>query len=160
MSQFNATQSNAQSQFNSGELNAISKFNTEVANQRDQFNAQNRIVIDQSNAQWRRDIATADTVAINRSNEVNAKALLDMSNSAYNDLWQDYKDKSEWAWTSAEGGRDRFARLAIQKMSSDASITIANIDADYQASAAMGEGLAKLFFSPIAGTFMGDILNG
>jgi len=159
VSQFNATQSNAQSQFNSGELNAISRFNTEVANQRDQFNAQNRIVIDQSNAQWRRDIATADTAAINRSNEVNAKALLDMSNSAYNDLWQDYKDKSEWAWTSAEGGKDRFARLAVQKMSSDASITIANIDADYKSSAAMGEGLSKLFFGNMTGSFMEGIVG-
>ena len=159
VSQFNATQSNAQSQFNAGEGNAISKFNTEVANQRDQFNAQNRIVIDQSNAQWRRNIATADTAAINRSNEVNAKALLDMSNSAYNDLWQDYKDKSEWAWTSAESGRDRFSKMAIQQMTSDTSITVAQIEADYQTSVQAGKGLAQLFLGNTAGSFMDGILN-
>jgi len=154
VSQFNATQLNAQSQFNAGEGNAIAKFNTEVANQRDQFNAQNRIVIDQSNAQWRRNIATADTAAINRSNEVNAKALLDMSNSAYNDLWQDYKDKSEWAWTSAESGRDRFSKMAIQQMTSDTSITIAQIEADYKTSVQAGKGLAQLFLGNTAGSFM------
>ena len=32
------------------------------------------MVINQSNAQWRRQIATADTAAINRANEINAKA--------------------------------------------------------------------------------------
>ena len=157
VSQFNATQANAQSQFNTGESNAISKFNTEIANQRDQFNAQNRLVIDQSNAQWRRNIATADTAAINRANEVNAKALLDISNSAYNDLWQDYKDKSEWAWTSAESGRDRFSQMAIQRMSADASITIAQIEADYKTSVSAGEGLAKLFLGDMSGTFLGSL---
>ena len=157
VSQFNATQANAQSQFNTGESNAISKFNTEIANQRDQFNAQNRLVIDQSNAQWRRNIATADTAAINRANEVNAKALLDISNSAYNDLWQDYKDKSEWAWTSAESGRDRFSQMAIQRMSADASITIAQIEADYKTSVSAGEGLAKLFLGDMSGTFLSSI---
>jgi len=157
VSQFNATQANAQAQFNTGEINAISKFNTEIANQRDQFNAQNRLVIDQSNAQWRRNIATADTAAINRSNEVNAKALLDISNSAYNDLWQDYKDKSEWAWTSAESGRDRFSQMAIQRMSADASISIAQIEADYKTSVSAGEGLAKLFLGDMSGTFLSTI---
>ena len=157
ISQFNASQSNAQAQFNTGETNTIAKFNKEISNQRDQFNAQNRIVIDQSNAQWRRNIATADTVAINRANEINAKAVLDISNSAYNDLWQDYKDKSEWAWTSAENGRDRFSQMAVQKMSTDASITIAQIEADYKTSVSAGEGLAKLFLGDISGSFLSNI---
>ena len=157
ISQFNASQSNAQAQFNTGETNTIAKFNKEISNQRDQFNAQNRIVIDQSNAQWRRNIATADTVAINRANEINAKAVLDISNSAYNDLWQDYKDKSEWAWTSAENGRDRFSQMAIQKMSTDASVTIAQIEADYQTSVSAGEGLAKLFLGDLSGSFLSNI---
>ena len=154
ISQFNATQANAQAQFNKGETNGIAKFNKEISNQRDQFNAQNRLVIDQSNAQWRRNIATADTAATNRANEVNAKAVLDISNSAYNDLWQDYKDKSEWAWTSAESGRDRFSKIALQQMVSDSSITIAQIEADYKTSVSAGEGLAKLFLGNLTGSFL------
>ena len=64
--QFNTAQTNAQKQFNAGEVNAMTKFNKEVANQRDQFNANNQLAISQSNAVWRREIATADTAAVNR----------------------------------------------------------------------------------------------
>ena len=77
--QFNAAQNTAISQFNAGETNTTSKFNAEIQNQRDQFNSQNRLVIDQANAVWRRQVATADTAAVNRSNEVNATNLLDIS---------------------------------------------------------------------------------
>ena len=157
VSQFNAAQANAQAQFNSGESNSISKFNSELSNQREQFNSQNRIVIDQSNAQWRRDIATADTAAVNRSNEINAKSLLDISNNAYNDLWQDYRDKSEWAWNSAENGRDRFTKMAMQKMIGDSALTIAQMEADYKSSSDLGGGLFKLLLSPTTGTILGDI---
>ena len=87
-SQFNASQANAQAQFNAGQVNVLERFNTEINNQRDQFNAQNRLVIDQANAQWRRQIATADTAAVNRANEINAQSLLGVSQSAYNNLWQ------------------------------------------------------------------------
>jgi hypothetical protein len=77
--QFNAAQANAQAQFNTGQVNVIERFNAEINNQRDQFNAQNRLIIDQSNAQWRREIATADTAAVNRANEINAQSLLGYS---------------------------------------------------------------------------------
>ena len=49
-------------------MDQFNKNNTE--SNVNQFNAQNRLVIDQNNAQWRRQIATADTVAINRANEI------------------------------------------------------------------------------------------
>ena len=44
------------------------------------FNAQNQQVIAQSNANWRRQIASADTVAVNRANELNAQSILGISN--------------------------------------------------------------------------------
>ena len=106
-SQFNAAQANAHAQFNAGEANALAKFNSEMQNQRDQFNAKNRLIIDQNNAQWRREIATADTTAINRANELNATALLNMSNSAYNNLWNYYNDVMEMSWESSENERQR-----------------------------------------------------
>ena len=95
ISQFNATQANAQSQFNAGQQNVVERFNAELNNQRDQFNAQNQLVIAQSNATWRRQIATADTAAINRANELNATAMLNISNQAYANLWQFYGDSME-----------------------------------------------------------------
>jgi hypothetical protein len=112
VAQFNATQANAQSQFNAGQANTVERFNAELNNQRDQFNAQNQMIIAQSNAQWRRQIATADTAAINRANELNATALLNVSKNAYDNLWQYYADTMEWAWTSAENELDRMTTLA------------------------------------------------
>ena len=120
VSQFNATQSNAQDQFNAGELNTLSRFNAEVRNQRDQFNAQNQLAIAQNNAVWRREIATADTSAINRANELNAKAVLDVSDTAYNNLWSFYSDTIEWAWKSAESEQDRINALAVAEVSKEA----------------------------------------
>ena len=125
VSQYNASQQNAQAQFNAGQENAVERFNAELNNQRDQFNAQNQLVISQSNAQWRRQIATADTAAVNRANELNANAVLDISNQAYNNLWQYYGDTMEWAWTSAESELDRLSAMAI-----------AELDAKTQAAAA------------------------
>jgi hypothetical protein len=117
--QFNATQANAQSQFNAGQSNTVERFNAELNNQRDQFNAQNQMVIAQSNATWRRQIATADTASVNRANELNASALLDVSKTSYDNLWQYYADSMEWAWTSAENELDRVATLAEAQLTAD-----------------------------------------
>ena len=157
VSQFNATQANAQSQFNSGEANAVSKFNAQLDSQREQFNAQNSLVINQSNAQWRRQIATADTAAVNRANEVNAKAVLDISNTAYNNLWQANRDNMEWIWNSSESGKERFAAMAMEKLRTDAAYSIAQMKADYESSKGIGEGLFKLFTTNTAGTWMEDL---
>ena len=100
--QFNSAQANAMNQFNAKEDNALEIFQEQINNQRDQFNSKNRLIIDQNNAQWRREIATADTTAINRANELNATALLNMSNSAYNNLWNYYNDVMEMSWDQAE----------------------------------------------------------
>ena len=116
VSQFNATQQNAQAQFNAGQTNTVNRFNAELNNQRDQFNAQNQLVIAQSNAQWRRQIATADTASVNRANELNANAILDISNQAYSNLWNYYGDTMEWAWTSAESQLDRISAMAIAEL--------------------------------------------
>ena len=47
--------------------------------------------------------------------------------------------------------------MAIQKMSTDASVTIAQIEADYQTSVSAGEGLAKLFLGDLSGSFLSNI---
>jgi len=158
--QFNAAQSNAQAQFNAGQVNVIERFNAEINNQRDQFNAQNRLIIDQSNAQWRREIATADTAAVNRSNEINAQALLGYSQSAYNNLWQYYADNMEWAWTSAENEKARIMNLAIAQMNADAQADLAKAKADYESSAGIGSLVGKVLTSDLTSTLAGKILGG
>tara|TARA_A100001391_G_scaffold204238_1_gene199233 strand:+ start:46 stop:1965 length:1920 start_codon:yes stop_codon:yes gene_type:complete len=136
--QYNASQINAQQQFNAGQANVVERFNAELNNQRDQFNAQNQMVIAQSNAQWRRQIATADTAALNRANEVNAQSLLGISNQAYNNLWQYYGDTMEWAWKSAENERERVKDLTAAQINASASTDAAKIKGDYESSSSIG----------------------
>jgi hypothetical protein len=138
VAQFNASQSNAQAQFNTGQVNTLERFNAELNNQRDQFNAQNQLVIAQNNAQWRREIATADTAAVNRANELNAKAVLDMSNEAYANLWTYYADTMEWAWTSAENSQDRYADMAIAELDAQTRKDVQNEIGATSAGSAVG----------------------
>ena len=158
--QFNASQSNAQAQFNAGQVNVIERFNAEINNQRDQFNATNRLVIDQANAQWRRQIATADTAAVNRANEINAQALLGYSQSAYNNLWQFYADNMEWAWTSAENERGRISAQAIAQLEAETSMSIAEFKADAESSAGLGGFIGDLLTSDISNTLAGTVVGG
>tara|TARA_R100000231_G_scaffold92190_1_gene69374 strand:+ start:23 stop:2269 length:2247 start_codon:yes stop_codon:yes gene_type:complete len=144
IAQFNATQQNAQSQFNAGQTNTIARFNAELNNQRDQFNAQNHLVIAQSNAQWRRQIATADTAAINRANELNANAILDISKQAYSNLWNYYADTMEWAWTSAESQIDRNNALAIAELDANTRSQVAKEGSSGAAGQAVGSLIGTL----------------
>ena len=137
-SQYNASQANAQAQFNAGEANAMTKFNEEIDNQRDQFNANNQLVIAQNNAQWRRQIATANTAAVNRANEINAAAVLETSRDAYDNLWNYYQDNMENAWTSAEKQLDRYQELAIEQIRADRDIDMAAMADQGAAGAALG----------------------
>ena len=155
VAQFNSTQTNAQNQFNAGELNTLSRFNAEVANQRDQFNAQNQLAIAQNNAVWRREIATADTAAINRANELNAKAVLDVSNTQYANLWNFYADTMEWAWRSAEGEMDRNTELAKANIDADARAAVASENAGSAGASAIGSLVGKLGASAISAGLFG-----
>ena len=116
VNQFNATQANAIAQYNSGQKNAMSQFNANVQNQREQFNANNRLVVDQFNANWRRQIATVDNATINRVNELNAKNALDISNTAYNNMFSFYSDTMKWAFDASENERDRIANMTMEEM--------------------------------------------
>lgn len=138
VSQFNAAQQNSTDQFNAGQTNTVNRFNAEINNQRDQFNAQNQIVIAQANAQWRRQIATADTAAINEANQFNAQAILDISEQAYENLWQYFADSMEYAWTTADNEADRIAKLVIAQLNADTSINLAKLKQDYESSSAVG----------------------
>ena len=125
----NASQKTAMSQFNAGQKNAASQFNASVQNQRDQFNAQNQMVIAQGNVQWRRAVATGDTAAINRANELNANALLNMSSQAYQNLWQEHADTMERSWKTAENAQDRLNQLAAISMQGEIDMTLGDKEA-------------------------------
>jgi len=144
--QFNNAQSNAISQFNAGQKNSMSQFNAQIQNQRDQFNAQNQMVIAQSNVQWRRAIATGDTAAINRANELNAQSSLQMSQMAYQQIWQQYGDSMERAWTSSENELNRLTTLATTKMQVEGQMKMAEDQRNADSIAAVGGLLMDFIF--------------
>jgi len=156
-SQFNATQANAQAQFNAGQVNTVERFNAEINNQRDQFNAQNQLAIAQNNAVWRREIATADTVAINRANELNANAVLDISKEAYDNLWSHYSDTMEWAWTSADNQLDRINALAVAEISKDVKMETAKMQSSSAAGTAVGNLIGTLGSAAISKGLFGGL---
>lgn len=144
--QFNNAQSNAISQFNAGQKNSMSQFNAQIQNQRDQFNAQNQMIIAQSNVQWRRAIATGDTAAINRANELNAQSALQMSQMAYQQIWQQYGDSMERAWTSSENELNRLTTLATTKMQVEGQMKMAEDQRNADSIAAVGGLLMDFIF--------------
>jgi len=155
VSQFNATQSNAMNQFNIEQDVAVDQFNAELKNQRDQFNAQNQLIIAQSNAQWRRDSATADTAALNQANQLNAQAILGISEQAYANLWQAYEDEMEYAWQGGQNELDRINKLAQQRLLADAELTAAEAAADATTSSALGSFAATALFGTAGSGFKG-----
>jgi len=142
--QTNAAQINAQSQYNAGQANTVSRFNSEIADQRDRYNASNRLVIDQNNATWRRSVATADTAAVNRANEINAGALLDVSNSAYNDLFALYSDQLDNAFKAGENVYDRIMQIAVAEMTRDGNYKLGEAKIDANWASVVGTGLVKI----------------
>lgn len=138
VSQFNASQKNAMAQFNTGQENAGAQFNAQLISNREQFNAQQKLVIDQSNAEWRRNIATANTVATNRANEVNAQNALAVTTTQYNAMWQGYRDSMQYAHLSGQNDLDRENRLAIAKIQENATIKAAEAARTGKAYEALG----------------------
>ena len=142
--QQNTAQANAMNQFNTGEVNALQRFNSELSNQRDQFNARNQLAIGQSNAVWRREIATADTAATNFQNQFNAQNLLELSNEAYDNLWQEYRDFLEFAFTAGENELDRVAGLQLAQLNIGSEKDLAEFAADRKKSESTGNFLAAI----------------
>jgi len=97
----------AMRQYNTGEANAMAQFNTQVADSRDKFNANMGFAIDQSNAVWRRDINTANTALQNESNRINVQNAYNASQTAMNNLWQQYRDNASWNYQKSENALQR-----------------------------------------------------
>ena len=160
---FNAEQSNAMSRYNSGELNALEQFNSTMKNQREQFNAQNRLVIDQSNAQWRRQVATSDTATVNRVNELNARALIDLSTGAYNNLWQGFRDDMEFSWKTNDNALERAKDITLRRMQDESTVAAAALAGDQKMVDNLTNGLLSLATTDTGNTMVGtafDFVSG
>ena len=150
---------NAINRFNAGEINSLQEYNSDVMNKRDQFNAKNQLTIEQSNAVWRREIATADTAAVNFQNQFNAQNILDISQQAYDNLWQEYRDVMELAWQSGEKEIDRIHALQILAAQAENNSLAAKYQADRENSAGIGGWLGEIF-APFARAAVGSFLPG
>ena len=126
--QFNVTQANAASardsqrlfdleKFNTGIRNQIEQFNSAIENNRREFNAKNSLAIAQSNAQWRRQIATADTAAINAAAEQAVKQNFQLTSQAQAALWQDLRDEAHNAFVASRKDKDIVAQLTAEFLS-------------------------------------------
>jgi hypothetical protein len=139
--QFNVQQKNALEQFNTQQSNAISQFNAQQQNAVAQFNASNGLVVSQANAEWRRNIATIDTAAINQANQINAQNAMALTIREYEGMWQEFRDKMQFAHNTSENALDREMQYGIAVMNKDAQIEAAKFAMKGQLYSALG-GLA------------------
>jgi hypothetical protein len=117
------------------------------------------MVINQSNAQWRRSIATADTVAVNRANEINAKAILDVSDTAYNNLWQEHRDEMDWAYKTSDSEKERMTKIATNAINAAALVKAAEVKSTADTSASLGSSIMGILTSDLTGTVLGGIAD-
>ena len=109
----NADRKAAQEQFNVDQYNAQMRYNQKLADARSEFNAKARLQIDQSNIAWRRSINTQNNADQNNANKINAAAILGLTTASQNNLWQQYRDESSWAYNTAENVDQRNFNLAM-----------------------------------------------
>ena len=138
-SQFNATQENAISQFNADQRNVITRFTEEINNQREQFNSSNRLVIDQANANWFRNVATADTAAINFANNQSVGNLLAFTTTSLNNMYQAERDMIEQAWTSGENDLERATDIILQRIVGEIELAVADKESSAKDSNTIGQ---------------------
>lgn len=123
MSQFNVGQTNQAAfqnvsnqiqveSFNAQQTAAIDQFNANQNLARDTFNAQAAFAIEQSNVLWRRNINTENTAAINAANQTNVQNLYNISATAQNQLWQQWRDEASWNFQASENEKNRQYNLA------------------------------------------------
>ena len=151
-SKFNAQQQNAIAQFNAGQTNTMSQFNANLENQREQFNTKNSILIDQSNAVWRRQINTQNTALQNAANQMNVMNRFNMSQTALNNRWQQFRDNEFWARTTARDN-DQYAK----------KVAYASFIYGKNADAAFSSKVGALAFDVVSGLgqeFGDDLVDG
>ena len=134
----NANRIAAMSQFNVDQVNSIAQFNATMADSRERFDATMKVQIDQSNALWRREIATADTAAVNDAQRINALNVLETSQSALNALWQRYRDESAWLVQSSENALSRSHQLTLLEFEKTANIEMFDMQSKYETGASVG----------------------
>lgn len=134
-------------QFNSSQIQALNTFNSQLAFNTQQFNAQNAFAIDQSNVLWQRSVNTANTAATNAANQVNVQNAFNLSSTALNNLWQEFRDNASFQFTASQN----------QAIFDANSAMIANNESFV--SNLIGNGNAQAIGS-LAGSLLGTLFTG
>jgi hypothetical protein len=148
----NANRAAAMRQFNTSEANAMKQFNQQVVDARDKFNAQMSYAVDQSNAVWRRDINTANTATQNETNRINVQNQYNATQTAMNQLWQQYRDNASWNFQKSEN------QLARSHEVGTIAMQFANSQEMYEKKQkdALVQGIGNWLLKWGAATVMGD----
>ena len=120
-----------------------------MQNTREQFNTTNAVTLAQANATWRRNLNTANTAAVNASNQLNAANYLNISNTALNNIWQQYRDEADYAYTSSENSQDRAFNYAMAALEADVRADMYNEYLDEKSSNAIGGFITALGIAAI-----------
>ena len=107
---------------------AVNQFNATLDNERQKFNADNQRTIDQSNVTWRRAINTANTTATNATNQLNAQNMLELSNYAISNLWQQWRDEAAWVNSASETAANRAHNAAIAALERTTELDVKDAD--------------------------------
>ena len=114
-----------------------------------------RVQIDQSNALWRRQINTANTAAQNSANRSNAAAILGITTSAQNALWQEYRDEASFAFTSSENNLQRNQQLALTAISNQFAEQMFQAQVDVDKEKSLSTFLGRLLDTAFTGVAKG-----
>ena len=98
---------------NAAQINIERKFQDQRADDAERFNATNTLNIAKSNAEWRRSTNTANTAVENATNSINAQNLLNISQQAMANLWQQSRDVFSWANKSSMNEKDRAFKISM-----------------------------------------------
>ena len=134
------------SQFNSGQINTLAQFNNTMQNNRDQFNVKNQLDIAKSNAEWYRQVNTINTSGENAEAAVNAANYLELSNVAQANMWQEYRDIADQAWTASQNERDRGFQLAMAALQSQHEKEFFDMQLDAQNGKSLSAFIWELIF--------------
>ena len=111
--QFNAKSETQVNQFYDQLGTTVSQNNAaKIEDARDKFNTSMQLQIDQSNALWRRTINTENSSGQNEQNRLNSAALLGLTTTAQNNLWQKYRDEASFTFQSTQNNLQRTHQLA------------------------------------------------
>ena len=121
----NSIQENSINMSNAGEANAVNTYLAGSKNNRDEFIANNELIVAQGNAVWEQKITTVDNAAQNEANSIAAQEANDLSETAYNAILQEERDKADYVYRAWESQEDREMQYTIAEMQTQANIDVA-----------------------------------